>query len=396
MLENLKPISKDAILGIMALFRADSNIEKIDLSVGVYQDETGITPILDSVKKAEAQLIEAQETKSYVSISGNSIFNSSIQNLIFGKNHQAIESGRVSTIQTPGGSGGLCIAAHLIARSNSKAKVWVSNPSWPNHSPLLKLSGITIEQYPYYNYENHSINFDLMLSEINRANKGDLILLHGCCHNPSGSDLSNEQWKELGYLLKKNNLIPFIDLAYLGLGDGIEKDAFGVRFMADLLPEVLVVSSCSKNFGLYRERVGAVSIVSKDKTISELVLENISNIARGVYSMPPDHGAAIVGYILNHGELRDLWKNEVGEIRNRLNSTRTLFVNKMKEKNSPKDFSFIERENGMFSFLGLTKDQIVKLREDFHIYMVESSRINIAGVNVRNVDRIVNSIIEVL
>tara|TARA_B100001250_G_scaffold414571_1_gene454038 strand:+ start:29291 stop:30481 length:1191 start_codon:yes stop_codon:yes gene_type:complete len=395
-LENLKPISKDAILGIMALFRADSNIEKIDLSVGVYQDETGITPILDSVKKAEAQLIEAQETKSYVSISGNSIFNSSIQNLIFGKNHQAIESGRVSTIQTPGGSGGLCIAAHLIARSNSKAKVWVSNPSWPNHSPLLKLSGITIEQYPYYNYENHSINFDLMLSEINRANKGDLILLHGCCHNPSGSDLSNEQWKELGYLLKKNNLIPFIDLAYLGLGDGIEKDAFGVRFMADLLPEVLVVSSCSKNFGLYRERVGAVSIVSKDKTISELVLENISNIARGVYSMPPDHGAAIVGYILNHGELRDLWKNEVGEIRNRLNSTRTLFVNKMKEKNSPKDFSFIERENGMFSFLGLTKDQIVKLREDFHIYMVESSRINIAGVNVRNVDRIVNSIIEVL
>ena len=396
MLENLKPISKDAILGIMALFRADSNIEKIDLSVGVYQDETGITPILDSVKKAEAQLIEAQETKSYVSISGNSIFNSSIQNLIFGKNHQAIESGRVSTIQTPGGSGGLCIAAHLIARSNSKAKVWVSNPSWPNHSPLLKLSGITIEQYPYYNYENHSINFDLMLSEINRANKGDLILLHGCCHNPSGSDLSNEQWKELGYLLKKNNLIPFIDLAYLGLGDGIEKDAFGVRFMADLLPEVLVVSSCSKNFGLYRERVGAVSIVSKDKTISELVLENISNIARGVYSMPPDHGAAIVGYILNHSELRDLWKNEVGKIRNRLNSTRTLFVNKMKEKNSPKDFSFIERENGMFSFLGLTKDQIVKLREDFHIYMVESSRINIAGVNVRNVDRIVNSIIEVL
>tara|TARA_Y100001970_G_scaffold290693_1_gene425335 strand:+ start:65 stop:1255 length:1191 start_codon:yes stop_codon:yes gene_type:complete len=395
-LENLKPISKDAILGIMALFRADSNNEKIDLSVGVYQDENGITPILDSVKKAEAQLIEAQETKSYVSISGNSIFNSSIQNLIFGKNHQAIESGRVSTIQTPGGSGGLCIAAHLIVRSNSKAKVWIGNPSWPNHSPLLKLSGVTIEQYPYYNYESHLIDFDLMLSEIDRANEGDLILLHGCCHNPSGADLSNEQWKELGYVLKKNNLIPFIDLAYLGLGDGIEKDAFGVRFMADLLPEVFVVSSCSKNFGLYKERVGAISIVSKDKTISELVLENVSNIARGVYSMPPDHGAAIVGYILNNSELRDLWKKEVGEIRDRLNSTRRLFVNKMKEKNSPKDFSFIERENGMFSFLGLTKDQIVKLREDFHIYMVESSRINIAGVNVKNVDKIVSSIIEVL
>ena len=197
-------------------------------------------------------------------------------------------------------------------------------------------------------------------------------------------------------MLKKNNLIPFIDLAYLGLGDGIEKDAFGVRFMTDLLPEVLVVSSCSKNFGLYKERVGAISIVSKDKAISELVLENVSNIARGVYSMPPDHGAAIVGYILNNGELRDLWKKEVGEIRDRLNSTRRLFVNKMKEKSSPKDFSFIERENGMFSFLGLTKDQIVKLREDFHIYMVESSRINIAGVNVKNVDKIVSSIIEVL
>ena len=396
MLENLKPISKDAILGIMALFRDDNNDEKIDLSVGVYQNQEGVTPVLSSVKKAESQLIEDQKTKSYVSIAGNSIFNSSIQNLIFGKDHDAIQSGRVSTIQTPGGSGGLCIAAHLILRSNRKTKVWLSNPSWPNHYPLLKLAGLSLEQYPYYNYQNHSIDFISLLSAVEKMNQGDLILLHGCCHNPSGSDFSMEQWKELGYLLKKKKVIPFIDLAYLGLGDGIDKDAFGVRFMAEILPELIVVSSCSKNFGLYRERVGAVSVVSENKDIADLTLANISNLARGIYSMPPDHGAAIVGHILTNQDLHDLWEAEVKQIRDRLNSIRTLFVKKMKENNASQDFSFIGREKGMFSFLGIDKDQIIRLREEFHIYMVESGRVNLAGVNEINVDRVTKSIIKVL
>jgi aspartate aminotransferase len=299
-------------------------------------------------------------------------------------------------VQTPGGSGGLCVAAHLILRAQPEARVWLSDPSWPNHLPLLRLAGLELEQYPYYDYEHHRIDFDAMAGSFEKLGSGELVLLHACCHNPSGADLSQEQWQVLAELFERRGIVPFLDIAYLGLSQGLEEDAFGVRLMAERLPEVVVVASCSKNLGLYRERVGAVSIVSKDSRSAEIALGNASNVARGIYSMPPDHGAAIVAEILHDDELRALWLEELREMRDRLNDLRRLLVDKLTERDSPRNFSFIARERGMFSFLGISKEQVVRLREEFHIYMVESSRINIAGVNQSNADAVADAIVAVL
>lgn len=396
MFETLKELPQDAILGIMTLFREDQDPGKIDLSVGVYQDEDGNTPILDSVRHAEQQLIAAQQTKSYVAIAGNAGFNAQMETLMFGADHVALRDGRISTVQSPGGSGGLCVAAHLMLRAKPGARVWLSDPSWPNHSPLLKLAGLTLEQYPYYDRAKHRIDFEAMLATFEELDSGEIVLLHGCCHNPSGADLSYEQWDTLAELFERRGIIPFIDFAYLGLGDGIDEDAYGVRVMAERLPEVVVVSSCSKNFGLYRERVGSVSVVSADANSAKIALSNASNVARGIYSMPPDHGAAIVAEILSDEGLRALWYDEVGAMRNRLNALRQLLVDKLAERNDTHDFSFIAQERGMFSFLGISREQIVRLREEFHVYMVESSRINIAGVNRRNADTVADAIVAVL
>jgi aspartate aminotransferase len=394
--ETLKELPQDAILGIMTLFREDQDPGKIDLSVGVYQDEDGNTPILDSVRRAEQQLIAAQQTKSYVAIAGNADFNAQMETLMFGADHVALRDERISTVQSPGGSGGLCVAAHLILRAKPGARVWLSDPSWPNHSPLLKLAGLTLEQYPYYDRAKHRIDFEAMLATFEELDGGEIVLLHGCCHNPSGADLSYEQWDTLASLFERRGIIPFIDFAYLGLGDGLEEDAYGVRVMAERLPEVVVVSSCSKNFGLYRERVGSVSVVSADANSAKIALGNASNVARGIYSMPPDHGAAIVAEILSDEGLRALWYDEVGAMRNRLNALRQLLVDKLAERNDTHAFSFIAQERGMFSFLGISREQIVRLREEFHVYMVESSRINIAGVNRRNADTVADAIVAVL
>ncbi len=396
MFETLTALPRDAILGIMALFREDQDPGKIDLSVGVYQDESGNTPILECVRRGERQLLEAQQTKSYVAIAGNAGFNAGMEALLFGADHPALRDGRVSTVQTPGGSGGLCVAAHLILRAQPDARVWLSDPSWPNHLPLLQLAGLQLEQYPYYDYQNHDIDFDAMLEAFEKLGRGELVLLHGCCHNPSGADLSLEQWQALAELFERRGIVPFIDIAYQGLSLGLDEDAFGVRVMAERLPEVVVVASCSKNLGLYRERVGAVSVVSKDARSAEIALGNASNVARGIYSMPPDHGAAIVAEILHDDELRALWLEELREMRNRLNDLRRLLVDKLAERNAPRDFSFIARERGMFSFLGISKEQVVRLREEFHVYMVESSRINVAGVNQSNADTVADAIVAVL
>ena len=396
MFETLEVLPRDAILGIMALFREDQYPGKIDLSVGVYQDENGNTPILECVRRGELRLLEAQQTKSYVAIAGNAGFNAGMETLLFGADHPALRDGRVSTVQTPGGSGGLCIAAHLILRAQPDARVWLSDPSWPNHLPLLRLAGLKLEQYPYYDYENHRIDFDAMLKAFEKLDAGELVLLHGCCHNPSGADLSREQWQTLAELFERLGIVPFIDIAYQGLSQGLDEDAFGVRLMAERLPEVVVVASCSKNLGLYRERVGAVSVVSRNAATAKLALSNASNVARGIYSMPPDHGAAIVAAVFRDDALRALWIEELGEMRNRLNDLRRLLVDKLVERHSPSDFSFIAQERGMFSFLGISREQVVRLREEFHVYMVESSRINVAGVNRSNADTVADAIVAVL
>jgi len=394
--ETLKPMPPDAILGIMTLFRADKDPGKIDLSVGVYQDEQGLTPVLASVKRAEKAIIEAQDSKTYVAIAGNAGFNSGIAELLYGKDHPALKGGRVATVQTPGGSGGLSVAGHLLARSKPNARVYVSDPSWPNHIPLLKMSGLELETYPYYDYAHHRVDFDAMVGKLDKAKAGEIVLIHGCCHNPCGADLSREQWEALTQLCERRGLVPFIDLAYQGLSEGLEEDAYGARLMASRLPELVVVSSCSKNLGLYRERVGAASFVSATPEASKLVLANASNVARGIYSMPPDHGAAIVSYILHDAGLRAQWVKELEEMRGRLNGLRKLLVDKLAARKTPIDFSFIAKERGMFSFLGITKEQVIRLRDEFHIYMVESSRVNIAGINHSNVDTVADAIAAVL
>jgi aspartate aminotransferase len=394
--ETLKPLPPDAILGIMTLFRADQHPGKIDLSVGVYQDEQGRTPVLESVKRAERAIIDAQDSKTYVAIAGNPSFNSGLEELLYGKSHPVLKAGRVATVQTPGGSGGLSVAGHLVARAMPNAKVYMSDPSWPNHFPLLKLAGLTLENYPYYDFAKHRVDFDAMVGKLETAQAGELVLIHGCCHNPCGGDLTKEQWQALAKLCEHRGLVPFIDLAYQGLAEGLDEDAYGVRLMAEKLPEVVVVSSCSKNLGLYRERVGAASFVSATAAESKLTFANASNVARGIYSMPPDHGAAIVGKILHDATLRSLWERELAEMRSRLNELRKLLVDELAKRKTPMDFSFIAKERGMFSFLGIPKDKVIRLREEFHVYMIESSRVNIAGVNHKNVGYIADSIAAVL
>ncbi|HET8697203.1 MAG TPA: amino acid aminotransferase [Gammaproteobacteria bacterium] len=396
MFETLKPLPPDAILGIMTLFRADQHKSKIDLSVGVYQDEKGHTPVLECVKRAERAILEQQDSKTYVAIAGNAVFNKGVEELIYGASHPALEAGRVATVQAPGGSGALSVAGHLLSRAKPNARVYLSDPSWPNHLPLLKTAGLTLENYPYYDYRNHRIDFDAMTAKLETANAGELVLIHGCCHNPSGADLSQEQWQALTALCERRGLVPFIDFAYQGLAHGLDADAYGARLMAERLPEVVIVTSCSKNLGLYRERVGAASFVSATPEQSKLALANAMNVARGLYSMPPDHGAAIAGKVFSDKELSALWVKELEEMRGRLNGLRKLLVQKLADRDTPTDFSFIAKERGLFSFLGITREQVVRLREEFHVYMIESSRINIAGVNHANVDYIADSIAAVL
>ncbi len=396
MFESMQPLPPDAILGIMTLFRADPHPGKIDLSVGVYQDDAGRTPVLDSVRRAEQAIVAEQDTKTYVAIAGNAEFNRGIEQLVFGAGHPALRDGRVVTVQTPGGSGGLSVAGHLIARVKPGARVHLSDPSWPNHLPLLKLSGLQIEQYPYYDRGAHRIDFERMTAALEQLPAGDLVLLHGCCHNPCGADLSPEQWQALAELCGRRGLVPFIDLAYQGLAEGIEQDAYGVRIMSERVPEVVVVVSCSKNFGLYRERVGATSVVCASGAATAGVQSHLANVARSIYSMPPDHGAAIVARILHDAELKRLWVDELDAMRNRLNGLRQLLVDELAKRETPVDFSFMAKERGMFSFLGLTKEQVVRLREEFHVYMVETSRVNVAGINERNVGYVADSIAAVL
>src|SRR5690606_12088746 len=337
-----------------------------------------------------------EDTKTYVAIAGNAAFNRGVEGLLFGDAHPAVADGRVVTLQTPGGSGALCVAAHLIRRARPEARVHISEPSWPNHIPLLTLSGLEIATYPYYDQRAHRVDFERMVDAVEKIPAGDLLLLHVCCHNPCGADLTRDQWQTLAELCERRGIVPFIDLAYQGFAEGLDEDAYGVRLMSERMPEVVVVSSCSKNFGLYRERVGSVSIVAANAESAKGVASHAANVARGIYSMPPDHGAAIVARILGDAELRALWEREVAEIRTRLNALRRLLARMLAERSTPVDFSLIANERGMFSFLGHDRERVVALRERFHIYMIESSRINVAGSRPANVDYIADAIAAVL
>jgi aspartate aminotransferase len=396
MFEHLSPLAADPILGLMTAFRADDNAHKIDLGVGVYKDETGATPVMRAVKAAETRLLASQATKSYVGPAGAALYNEEIANLVLGSELAAKTKALRCTFQTPGGCGGLRLAAEVINKSKPGARIFVSDPTWANHIPLLGDAGLQIEKYPYYDYESHSIRFDEMMSSLHQAKKGDLVLLHGCCHNPCGADLSHDQWRDIRDLALKNGFTAFIDLAYQGLGDGVDEDCFGVRLLADALPELIIVSSCSKNFGVYRERVGALTVICSSPASMKATSSLIAGTARGIYSMPPDHGATVVEMILTDPAMRADWEQELTQMRQRINGLRTLLVDRLHAAGVDRDFSFIQNEKGMFSFLGISVPQVQTLVKDYSIYLVDSSRINVAGINNANIDYLVNSIKKVI
>ncbi len=396
MFSSLNALAPDPILGLIALANKDSNPRKVDLGVGVYKDESGVTPIMAAVKTAEQRCFEQENSKAYIGPAGPAAFNSGIRELIFGAQHPALLADRVRTVLTPGGCGALRVGAEFLKRCSEDATIWVSDPTWANHLPLLGNAGLKLAEYPYYEAGSDGIKFDEMMSALAQARRGDIVLLHGCCHNPCGADLNEAQWRDLTALAAKNGFLPFIDLAYQGFGRGLDEDAYGVRYMAEQLPELLVASSCSKNFGLYRERVGSLSVLGDNALQADAALTHVNNVVRGNYSMPPSHGGAIVGEILGDSALRQNWEAELATMRDRINQLRVLLVDKLSAEGVDSDFSFIAKQHGMFSFLGLSVAQVDQLREQFSIYMVGSSRVNIAGIGQSNIDYLAQSIATVL
>lgn len=396
MFDSLQALPPDPILKLTPAYRADPNPDKVDLGAGVYKDEQGVTPVMNAVKQAEQALLAAQKSKAYVGPVGAAGFNEAIASLAFGEALVKSLGERRATLQTPGGCGGLRLAADLLAKANPGATAWVSDPTWPNHVPLLTAAGLEIATYPYYDLDSHSVRFDAMMECLSAVTAGDVVLLHGCCHNPCGADLGVEQWRALRDLALKNGFTVLIDMAYQGLGDGLEEDVRGMRLLAESLPELLLVSSCSKNFGLYRERTGALSVICRSGTVAKAALSHLAATSRANYSMPPDHGAAIAQTILEDADLRADWERELAEVRNRINGLRATLVRELRAAGVSRDFGFIEREKGMFSFLGVTPDQAESLVNDYSIYLVKSGRINIAGINQANIGYLVRSLAELL
>lgn len=395
MFETLEILPTDPILGLSAAFAKESNPNKIDLGVGVYRDENGKTPVLNSIKAAEHKFLALEDSKAYTAPEGIAAFNAGIQRLLLGEQQSALGD-RATTVQTPGGCGALRIAAEIIKRSNPSATIWLSNPSWANHRPLLGNAGLTIKEYPYYHISSSSIDRTAMLESLSSVNRGDLVLLHACCHNPTGADLDDALWQSIAELAQKNGFTPFIDIAYQGFAKSVEDDAHGIRLMAEAVPELIVASSCSKNFGLYRERVGALTIVANTGSEALATHRQALSIARGIYSMPPAHGAALVATVLDDPALEQQWRDELDTMKNRISRLRGLLVKKIADLNPAVDFGFIQKQFGMFSLLGLTSEQVGRLRNEYAIYMTDNSRINIAGISEDNVDYLAESIVKVM
>jgi aspartate aminotransferase len=394
--EVLPALAPDPILGLSAAFRADPNPNKIDLGVGVYKDEQGNTPIVGAVAQAQLRLLETETSKTYITPQGVQGYIDGMLELLLGKGNQAVLGNRVAAVQAPGGCGALRILAELLKRCNDNAKVWVSDPTWANHIPLIGNAGLELATYPYFDKNTASIKFDEMLATLKTIPKGDVVLLHACCHNPTGADLTQAQWRQVAEVAQQQGWLPFIDSAYLGFGDDLETDAYGMRLMVESVPEVIIAASCSKNFGLYRERVGLAVMVTENSAQTPIVQSQIQAIARGIYSMPPSYGGALVDIILHDEALKASWVAEVDEMRNRMRDLRSLLVNKLAENGAQKDFSFVNQQKGMFSFLCISTEQVKAVRADHSVYFVDSSRVNIAGINLTNVDALAKALVSVL
>jgi aromatic-amino-acid transaminase len=370
----------DPILGLMEAYAQDSNPRKFDLGVGVYKDAQGLTPIPEAVKLAEARLVESQDTKTYIGGHGNPLFGKAINELVLGADSKLIAEQRAGATQTPGGTGALRLAADFIAQCLPGKGVWLSNPTWPIHESIFATAGVKVSHYPYVGSDNR-LDVEAMLAVLNEVPKGDVVLLHACCHNPTGFDLNHDDWQRVLDVVRSRNLLPLIDFAYQGFGDGLEQDAWSTRLFAAEVPELLITSSCSKNFGLYRDRTGALIVCAKtaDKLID--IRSQLANIARNLWSTPPDHGAAVVATILADPELKARWADEVEAMRLRIAQLRSGLVEALEPHGLRERFAHIGVQRGMFSYTGLSPEQVKQLREHHSVYMVSSGRANVAGID---------------
>lgn len=396
MFEKVQIAPPDPILGLTEMFKADPNPDKINLSVGVYQDASGKTPVLATVKEAEKRILEQEKSKGYLPMTGEPVYCAQVQELLFGEGHEIITSKRATTAQCPGGTGALRVAGDYLNTLHPGAKIWLSNPTWANHNTIFTAAGLTCEKYDYRDPVTNGLDFDAMCASIKTIPKGDIILLHGCCHNPTGIDPTPEQWAQIGDLLAEQGVLPLVDFAYQGLGSGIEEDRAGLLELTKKVKQMLICSSFSKNFGLYRERTGALTVVADDAAQAATVMSQVKLRIRYNYSNPPSHGGQIVATVLSDKELKARWIEEVADIRNRINEMRHLLVKTLKEKGLEQDFSPIIEQCGMFSVTRLTKEQVTQLREKYSIYIVDSGRINVAGLTHDNMDRLCEALKSVL
>ncbi len=386
----------DPILGLTETFKADTHPDKINLGVGVYQDATGKTPILKAVTLAETHLLKNESSKGYLSIPGVPELATHTQALLFGAGHAIIQEGRAKTAQTPGGTGALRVAADFLLRAAPKATVWLSNPSWANHQAIFEAAGFLVKDYRYYDKASQGLDGEGFMADLEGVAEGDIVILHSCCHNPSGIDLDQTAWEAIATQAQAKNLICLVDFAYQGFGEGLVEDRAGLHVLLDAGLSVLIASSFSKNFGLYSERIGAITVVEETANDAINAFSHVQAAIRAIYSTPPAHGGKIVATILGDATLKALWIQELVEMRSRIKAMRQAFVQGMTDRQQVFDFDFINHQKGMFSFSGLTQEQVLKLRADNHIYIVGSGRINVAGITPDNIDPLCDAVTKVL
>ena len=396
LLANVEMAPKDPILGVTETYNADTNPKKVNLGVGVYFDDNAKVPVLQAVRTAEQKLAATAMPRNYLPIDGLATYNKAVQAVVFGADNTLVTSGRIVTVQTLGGTGGLKVAADYWRRVNPKAEAWISDPSWENHRALLEFAGFKVNTYAYYDAQTHGLRFDAMLASLNTIPEGDIVVLHACCHNPTGVDLTLAQWEKVIEVVKARNLLPLLDLAYQGFADGLDADAAAVRAFAKACPAVFVASSFSKSLSLYGERVSAFSVVTDSAEQAAKVLSQVKRVIRTNYSNPSTHGGQTVAAVLTTPELRQQWEAELGQMRERIKTMRRALVDKIRAQRADFDFSYVVDQRGMFSYSGLTKEHVRRLREEYSIYALDSGRICVAALNSNNIDYVANAIAKVL
>ena len=396
LLAGVEMAPRDPILGVTEAFVSDPNPSKVNLGVGVYYDDDGKVPVLECVRRAEQKIAEQPLPRNYLPIDGLQAYDRAVQDLVFGKDSPALREQRIVTVQTLGGTGGLKVGADLLRRLKVNEQIWISDPSWENHQALFDYAGYKVQSYPYYDPASHGVKFDAMIDALGKLPAGTVAVLHACCHNPTGVDLSPEQWEEVIKVVNARGLVPFLDIAYQGFADGLDADAAAVRRFTAACPAVFVSSSFSKSLSLYGERVGALSIVTRSAEEAARTLSQLKRVIRTNYSNPPTHGGQAVIAVLTSPELRSLWDRELGQMRDRIKVVRKQLVDKIREFRSDFDFSFVVRQRGLFSYSGLTKEQVKRLREEYSLYALDSGRICVPALNSRNVDRVAKAIASVL